>query len=121
MKIRIDFIGMPRSEAFAKTFEKRLSMLQRKFSGHRRDEAVLVHARFIATAHTPQGSLKEVEAEIQIKIPRRKDIVVCRKGRDLKLLAVEVVAAAESQVRHDVKKRSRGKSRERDIPASSDL
>ena len=105
MKTRIDFIKIPRSEVFAKEFEKRLASISRQFSFRRRDQAVSAHARFIGTAFSSVGKLLEVEAELQIFVPNRKDVVVCRKGKDIKLVAVEAIAAAEKMLRREAKKK----------------
>jgi len=106
MKTRIDFINIPRSDAFARSFETHLKTLERRFSGKRRDEAVSLHARFTGTAFSPEGSLREVQAEILVKIPHRKDVFVRSKGDDIQKVAMEVVANTESIIRREAQKKS---------------
>ncbi len=109
MRVQFHFVNLPRSAAFEREFETHLASLERQFSFRRRDEAVKAHVRFIATAFSSVGKLLEVEVEVQLFVPHRKDYVVCRKGKDLKLVSVAVISALERMLRRENKKRESGR------------
>lgn len=102
LRSKIKFVNIDKSAAFKQAIEKRLRSLKRRFLSVRKSISLDLLLR--ERARNPNGTLKRVEAEVQVRMPGKSAQLVKKQGADIRRVATDALKAVEKLIRRESKK-----------------
>lgn len=108
MQLLIQFPDFSNTTAISKYIEKRLKSIHRRLDA--RYENPVITLRGAVLNRRPDGTPKNFEAELLVKLPKLKSsLVVKKKNKDFRAALSDAADAMEKILRRDNKKAERGR------------